>query len=458
MCNIAGYIGERDAAPILIEMIRAQEGLNGGFYTGIATLHEGKIHYRKVVGDLDELLRRTDAASLPGKIGIIHSRTPGDQGDEWAHPFISERDGEITSAQVYNGSIGHFKYLDGRRVELAESLLAEGYNMRSRLAANGKRLELTDGTRVHISDLMCQLIAKRMCEGDSAVEAMEKSYCEIPAEIVGLMLSVTEPEAIVWARINMPMHVGRTDHGIYLASAPQAFPDDAGEPYLLPIFSAGLIRKDGFTVTPFKSEPATVAPLDGKLICRARSLICETLRVEKKKLSELAKSVKPLFEAAECKQNACAAYRVLYELKHQGVLRLECTRNPGVFEGLTAPAYRLWIEERGLLHKMKLDRRPFEMIKSGQKTFELRLYDEKRRAVATGDLVEFDCEGETLTRRVVAIHRFESFAELYASLPLTRCGYTEEDVSAADPRDMELYYSTEKQAAYGVVAIELTEI
>ena len=270
MCNIAGYIGERDAAPILIEMIREQEGLNGGFYTGIATLHEGKIYYRKVVGDLDALLKRTDAASLPGKIGIIHSRTPGDQGDEWSHPFVSERDGEITSAQVYNGSLGHFEYLNDRRVALAESLIAEGYNMRSRVPANGKRLELTDGTRVHISDLMCQLIAKRMCEGDSAVRAMEKSYCEIPAEIVGLMLSLSEPEAIVWARINMPMHVGRTDHGIYLASAPQAFPNDAGEPTLLPVFSTGLIKKDGFTARPFKSAPATVAPLDGKLICRQR--------------------------------------------------------------------------------------------------------------------------------------------------------------------------------------------
>ena len=77
MCNIAGYIGTKQAAPILIEMIRAQEGLNAGFYTGIATLHEGRIHYRKLVGNLDDLLSKTDAASLPGNIGIIHSRTPG---------------------------------------------------------------------------------------------------------------------------------------------------------------------------------------------------------------------------------------------------------------------------------------------------------------------------------------------------------------------------------------------
>ena len=36
MCNIAGYVGAHEAAPILIEMIRVQEGLNGGFFTGLA--------------------------------------------------------------------------------------------------------------------------------------------------------------------------------------------------------------------------------------------------------------------------------------------------------------------------------------------------------------------------------------------------------------------------------------
>ena len=51
MCNIAGYVGERDAAPILNEMLRAEEGIDAGFYTGLATVDEGKIYYRKVCGD-----------------------------------------------------------------------------------------------------------------------------------------------------------------------------------------------------------------------------------------------------------------------------------------------------------------------------------------------------------------------------------------------------------------------
>ena len=46
MCNIAGYVGNQPAAPILLEMLRKQEGLAGGYYTGIATIHEGKMYYK----------------------------------------------------------------------------------------------------------------------------------------------------------------------------------------------------------------------------------------------------------------------------------------------------------------------------------------------------------------------------------------------------------------------------
>ncbi|MBO5217867.1 MAG: glutamine--fructose-6-phosphate aminotransferase, partial [Clostridia bacterium] len=66
MCVIAGYIGSRPAAPILIEMLRRQEGIGGGFFTGIATVHEGKLHNAKLTGDLARLEAHTEAASLPG--------------------------------------------------------------------------------------------------------------------------------------------------------------------------------------------------------------------------------------------------------------------------------------------------------------------------------------------------------------------------------------------------------
>ena len=98
------------------------------------------------------------------------------------------------------------------------------------------------------------------------------------------------------------------------------------------------------------------------------------------------------------------------------------------------------------------------MIRSGQKTFELRLYDEKRQLVQVDDEIEFSCLDGNETPfvvRVIALHLFKNFGELYAALPLLKCGYTEETIGAASPEDMNQYYSVEEQARYGVVGIEI---
>ena len=109
------------------------------------------------------------------------------------------------------------------------------------------------------------------------------------------------------------------------------------------------------------------------------------------------------------------------------------------------------------VHNMKLHHAPFDMIRRGEKTIELRLYDEKRRLIAPGDRICFTntATGETLTKTVAKLHRFDSFEELYRALPLLQCGYTEGDVHTASPGDMAQYYSAEQQRRYGVVGIEL---
>lgn len=109
-------------------------------------------------------------------------------------------------------------------------------------------------------------------------------------------------------------------------------------------------------------------------------------------------------------------------------------------------------------HSMNLHPEPYEMIQGGQKTIELRLFDEKRRKIRPGDTIEFTntATGETLRTRVVKLHRFASFDELYQALPLLQCGYTEADIAGAKPSDMDEYYSAEEQQKYGVVGIELT--
>lgn len=110
--------------------------------------------------------------------------------------------------------------------------------------------------------------------------------------------------------------------------------------------------------------------------------------------------------------------------------------------------------------EMKLDKEPFEKIKSGAKTIELRLYDEKRRKIRVGDIIVFTCRngGERLAMRVKALHVLADFRELYSSLDLLKCGYTPANVRAAKPGDMEKYYSAAEQAEYGVVGIELDRL
>ncbi len=88
MCNIAGYVGTKQAAPVIIEMLRKQESWDAGFYTGIATLHDGTHSIHKVVGSTKELLEQIPAMQMPGTVGIIHGRSRGSQDARWAHPFV----------------------------------------------------------------------------------------------------------------------------------------------------------------------------------------------------------------------------------------------------------------------------------------------------------------------------------------------------------------------------------
>ena len=110
------------------------------------------------------------------------------------------------------------------------------------------------------------------------------------------------------------------------------------------------------------------------------------------------------------------------------------------------------------VHNMKLHSSPFEKIKSGEKTIELRLYDKKRRQIKVGDNIVFTntTTGETLTATVIKLHIFDSFYELYKKLPLLKCGYTSDDIESAAPLDMLEYYSAEEQEKYGVVGIEIS--
>lgn len=107
---------------------------------------------------------------------------------------------------------------------------------------------------------------------------------------------------------------------------------------------------------------------------------------------------------------------------------------------------------------MKLNNNPFNSIKSGSKTIEMRLYDEKRRLIKVGDSIEFTNRktNEKLNVKVVQLHLFNNFEELYKNFDKVLLGYKEKE--EAHPKDMNIYYSKENQDKYGVVGIEISLI
>ena len=110
-----------------------------------------------------------------------------------------------------------------------------------------------------------------------------------------------------------------------------------------------------------------------------------------------------------------------------------------------------------MTHSMQLKPSPFEMIRDGSKTIELRLFDEKRQKIQIGDTILFkNTESqEVLSVKVLELSVFDSFETLYRRLQLTDCGYTKEDVDTASPDDMNAYYSKELQQKYGVIGIKI---
>ncbi|MCK4634237.1 MAG: glutamine--fructose-6-phosphate transaminase (isomerizing) [Candidatus Aenigmarchaeota archaeon] len=108
MCGIIGYIGEKQAAPIIFSGLKKLE-YRGYDSAGIATLNNG-IHIKKDVGKVKDIHSRINLTDLPGFIGIGHTRwaTHGGVTKENAHPH-TDCSGEIVI--VHNGIIENFQEL-----------------------------------------------------------------------------------------------------------------------------------------------------------------------------------------------------------------------------------------------------------------------------------------------------------------------------------------------------------
>ncbi|HEY4506157.1 MAG TPA: ASCH domain-containing protein [Candidatus Paceibacterota bacterium] len=104
---------------------------------------------------------------------------------------------------------------------------------------------------------------------------------------------------------------------------------------------------------------------------------------------------------------------------------------------------------------MKLNPRAFEMVKSGTKTIEVRLWDEKRQLLKVGDEVEFannEDASQTFKAKVIDLMQFKTFSEIYGAYPAGDFGgETKEELE----QNIYKYYTKEDEAKYGVVGIKL---
>ncbi len=206
MCGIVGYVGKKQAAPILLDGLSKLE-YRGYDSAGLAVRGtDGKVKVVKAKGRLKVLSEKTnDGASLVGTIGIGHTRwaTHGEPSENNAHPHVSANEfvhgttvEEANVVGVHNGIIENYQ-------ELREKLLHHGYEFYSQTDTE-VAVKLVDYYYNKYKIGPIDAIAKTMVRvrGSYALALMFKDY----------------PDQVWVARKDSPMVIGVADGATYVAS------------------------------------------------------------------------------------------------------------------------------------------------------------------------------------------------------------------------------------------------
>jgi glucosamine--fructose-6-phosphate aminotransferase (isomerizing) len=195
MCGIVGYIGQREAQPILLEGLSRLE-YRGYDSAGVATFDGARLECRKSVGRIAELQKLLARRPAPGSMGISHTRwaTHGKVSEGNAHPQLGG-DGEV--AIVHNGVIENYD-------TLKRQLVNQGYTFRSQ----------TD------TEVVAHLIASLL--EDDLVDAVRRALNHLKGTYGLAVISPRFPNLIVGARLGSPLVVGLGEGEMFLASDPGA--------------------------------------------------------------------------------------------------------------------------------------------------------------------------------------------------------------------------------------------
>jgi glucosamine--fructose-6-phosphate aminotransferase (isomerizing) len=191
MCGIIGYTGLREAEPILIQGLRRLEHRSYDS-TGLATLTGDRLHLRRLVGRVADLIGLLRERPAPGCLGLGHLRwaTHGAVTESNAHPQLSG-DGRI--AVVHNGVIENY-------ATLRRQLQREGYALHTD----------TD------TEVIAQMIARAFA-GDLPA-AVRATVSELEGTFGLAVISPQEPEMIVGAAQGSPLVIGLGEEEYFLAS------------------------------------------------------------------------------------------------------------------------------------------------------------------------------------------------------------------------------------------------
>ncbi len=176
MCGIVGYIGPRDATPIILNGLKRLE-YRGYDSAGLAVLQDGRIEIRRDAGKLARLTEMVNGSPISGSPGIGHTRwaTHGEPSARNAHPHLGTTGRVVV---VHNGIVENF-------LELRDELTSEGVKFKSD----------TD------TEVIVHLVEHHQAAGLDLTEAARKTFLQIRGAHGIVLLSADEPDKMVCARI-----------------------------------------------------------------------------------------------------------------------------------------------------------------------------------------------------------------------------------------------------------------
>ena len=221
MCGIVGYIGPKQAVPILLDGL-SHLSYRGYDSAGVAVMEDGRIAVRKSQGKLDRLEALLENHPVSGTLGIGHTRwaTHGEPSDVNAHPHTDLQGG---IAVVHNGIIENHEAL------------------RRHLESTGARFASQTDTEV-IAHLLYSLYNGNMRQTImQAMSMMQGSYA------IGVICS-QEPDTLYCARNDSPLVAGFRDGAGYIASDIPALLGYTRDVIFLQDKEIGVLTRNGVSV------------------------------------------------------------------------------------------------------------------------------------------------------------------------------------------------------------------